>query len=69
MLQAFPWNDATHLQGEPAGQAAAALDPLCPICTAPLTDAEVDGACQAAVRPMYMPSPLHSSSADAWPTL
>lgn len=53
-MQAFPWNDAIHVRGEPAGQAAAALDPLCPICTAPLTDAEVDGACQAVVRSLHM---------------
>lgn len=50
VLQAFPWNDATHIRGEHLEQAAAALDPLCPICTAPLTDAELDEACQAAVR-------------------
>lgn len=50
VLQAFPWNDATHARGKPAVQAAAALDPLCPICTAPLTDAEVEDACQSAVR-------------------
>ena len=70
MLQAFPWNVATYGRGEPAGQAAAALDPLCPICTAPLTDAEVDKACQAAVRPMHMHMPLpawHAYFAGACP--
>lgn len=67
--QAFSWNNATHGRGGPAGQAAAALDPLCPICTAPLTDAEVDKACQAAVRPMHMPlQAWHSYFAGAWPT-
>ncbi len=50
-MQAFPWNECTRGgTAQPAGQQAAALDALCPICSSPLTDAEIKDACQSAVR-------------------
>lgn len=50
VLQAFPWNETTRMRSGSAQQPAASLDPLCPICTSPLTDAEVREACQHTVR-------------------
>ncbi len=50
-MQAFPWNEPTRgSTAQRAGQQPAALDVLCPICSSPLTDAEIKEACQSAVR-------------------
>ncbi|KAL0031156.1 hypothetical protein WJX77_006664 [Trebouxia sp. C0004] len=47
-LKAFPWNECTPgSTAHPAGQPAA-LDVLCPICSSPLTNAEIKEACQSA---------------------
>ena len=50
-MQAFPWNESTRgSTAQRAGRQPAALDVLCPICSSPLTDAEIKEACQTAVR-------------------
>lgn len=46
-LQAFPWNKQVQARGQPAGQLPAAPDVLCPICSSPLTDAEIEDTCQS----------------------
>ena len=52
--QAFPWNESTRgSTAQRAGQQPAALDVLCPICSSPLTDAEIQEACQSAVRCLH----------------
>ena len=49
-MQAFPWNECTRgSTAQCAGQHPAVLDVLCPICSCPLTDAEIREACHSAV--------------------
>lgn len=49
-VQAFPWNKQVQARGQPAGQLPAAPDVLCPICSSPLTDAEIEDTCQSMAR-------------------
>lgn len=65
-LKAFPWNESTRgSTAQRAGRQPAALDVLCPICSSPLTDAEIKEACQTAAhedsRDRLEPARLSSS--------